>query len=95
MYAKIEGGRLNYIRYHQKKLRTELYQGLADAVQISDDQIDGCQIGKKVIQPSSFTGSARYQHQLYQDAMGIVCCYGKPDFFYHFHMQSSMEGNYR
>ena len=37
--------------------------------------------GKKVILPSSFTGSPRYQHQLYQDAMGIVCRFGKPDFF--------------
>ena len=32
--------------------------------------------------PSSFTGGPRYQHQLYQDAMGIVHAqFGKPDFF--------------
>ena len=81
MYAKIEGARLEYIRYHQKELRAELYQGLADAIQSSDGQIDWTQIGKKLILPSSFTGGARYQHQLYQDAMGIVHHYGKPDFF--------------
>ena len=31
--------------------------------------------------PLSFTGGPRYQHQLYQDAMGIVHCFGKSDFF--------------
>ena len=36
---------------------------------------------EKVILPSSLTGGPRYQHQLYQDAMGIVCWLGKPDFF--------------
>ena len=41
----------------------------------------GHKIGKKVMLPSSFTGSASYQHQLYQDAMAIVQCYGKPDLF--------------
>ena len=72
MYAKIEWERLQYIRYHQRELRADVYQGLADAIQGSDGQVDGLQIGKKIILPSSFTGSARYQHQLYQDAMAIV-----------------------
>ena len=81
MYAKIEGDRLQYIRYHQKELRADVYQGLADAVQSSDGHIDGSQLGKKIILPSSFTGSFRYQHQLYQDAMAIVHHFGNPDFF--------------
>ena len=72
MYAKIELERLNYIRNHQTHLQAEVYQGLADAVQNSDSQVDGAHIGKKVILPSSFTGGARFQHQLYQDAMAIV-----------------------
>ena len=58
-----------------------MYQGLADAIQNSDGTIDGSHIGKKVILPSSFTGGAWYQHQLYQDAMAIVCQFGKPDLF--------------
>ena len=62
-------------------LQAELYQGLAYAIQASDGNIDGSLIGKKVILPSSFTGSSRYQHQLYQDAMAIVHCYGKTDVF--------------
>ena len=54
---------------------------MADAIQNSDGTFDGSYIGKKIILPSSFTGSARYQHQLYQDAMAIVRHFGKPDFF--------------
>ena len=72
MYAKIECSRLDYIRYNQNHLHAELYQGLTDAFENADGQLDGSQIGKKVILPSSFTGSPRYQHQLYQDAMAIV-----------------------
>ena len=36
---------------------------------------------KKVILPWYFTGGLRFQHQLYQDARGILWCFGKPDFF--------------
>ena len=81
MYAKIESSRLQYLRFNQGQLHADLYQGLADAVVSSDGQPNGSLLGKKVILPSSFTGSPRYQHQLYQDAMGIVCHFGKPDFF--------------
>ena len=81
MYAKIEFNRLKYLRYNQSQLHADLYQGLADAVESSDGQVDGSLLGKKVILPSSFTGSPRYQHQLYQDAMAIVWQFGKPDFF--------------
>ena len=81
MYVKIEGEQFNFLRHNQKTLLAELYQGLADAINEFDGNTDGTQIGEKVILPSSFTGGARYQHQLYQDAMGIVHHYGKPDFF--------------
>jgi len=80
MYSKIEGQRLLWIRLQQSTLRCELYQGIADAM--ADDSVNaGSPIGKKVILPSSFTGSPRYQYQLYQDAMRIVTRYGKPDYF--------------
>ena len=65
IYVKIEDGRLKFIRGNQSKLRAELYQGLADTIQNTDGTIDGSCIGKKVILPSTFTGGARYQHQLY------------------------------
>ena len=81
MYSKIEASCLLFIWHNQKKLRAELYCGLADALNVQGKDVDGAQIGKKIILPSSFTGSARYQHQLFQDAMAIVGRYGKPDLF--------------
>ena len=62
-------------------MHAELYSGLGDALHGQHHNVDGAQIGKKVILPSSFTGSARYQHQLYQDAMAVVWHYGKTDLF--------------
>ena len=50
MYVKIEGQRLSFLRHNQRTLRAEVYQGLAD-VSSSDGNIDGSQIGKKVILP--------------------------------------------
>ena len=72
IYSKIEEGRLNFIRGNQSKIQAELYQGLEDVIQSSDGTLGCSQIGKKIILPSTFTGGARYQHQLYQDVMGIV-----------------------
>ena len=81
MYAKIEGECLSYLRQNQSQLRAEIYQGLSDVVQNAEGNVEGSNIGKRIILPSSFTGGARYQHQLYQDAMAIVHRFGKPDFF--------------
>ena len=81
MYAKIEFSRLQYLQFNQSQLHADLYQGLADAVVACDGQVDVSQLGKMVILPWSFTGGPRYQHQLYQNAMGIVHHFGKPDFF--------------
>ena len=77
MYAKIEQQRLNYIALNQKKIRVDLYSGLADAVAAGDTLSKDC--GRKVVQPSSYTGSPRQMFELYQDAMSIVRKYGKPD----------------
>ena len=77
---KLRFSRLQYLRFHQSQLHADLYQGLADVVLASDGQVDGSQLAKKIILPSSFTGGPRYQHQLYQDAMSIVRQFGKPDF---------------
>ena len=81
MYVKIEFSKLQYLRFNQSQLCADLYQGLADAVLSSDGQPDRSLLGKKVILPYSFTGSPMYQHQLYQNAIGIAHCFGKPDFF--------------
>jgi len=42
---------------------------------------DCTNLGRRIILPSSFAGGPRQMYQLYQDAMAIVSCYGKPDLF--------------
>ena len=48
---------------------------------ISATDTDLNQVGKKTILSSSFTGSARYLQQLYQDSITIVRTFNKPDLF--------------
>lgn len=38
-------------------------------------------IGRRIILPSSFIGSARHEYKIYQEAMSIVARHGKPDLF--------------
>ena len=56
-----------------------LYSGLADAISAGD--FNPREVGRRVILPSSFTGSPRQMFELYQDSMSIVRKYGKPDLF--------------
>ncbi len=71
--------RLDWIRKHQGNLRTELYAGLQDAIERGDTRAE--QVGKRILLPSSFTGSPRYKAQSYQDAMAICRWAGYPDLF--------------
>ena len=80
MYAKQEHFRLTWVRLHQKDLRADLYQGIVDAVN-SDNDISATNIGKRIILPSTFTGSPRQMHKMFQDGMAIVRKYGKPSLF--------------
>lgn len=79
MFAKIETERLNYIRNNQSKLRVDEYIHLKDAIGRRD--VNGDQLGKLVVLPSSFTGGPRYMHERAQDAMTYVRCKGRPDLF--------------
>lgn len=79
MYAKIETERLNWIRNNQKKLRSEEYVHLKDAMTKTDGQLS--ELGKMVVLPSSFTGGPRYMHERTQDAMTYVRHFGRPDLF--------------
>ncbi|KAK9055483.1 hypothetical protein SSX86_026566 [Deinandra increscens subsp. villosa] len=78
-YVSIEQNRLDYIRTHQSKFRTELYQGVHDAIFRGDTQ--GQDIGKRTFLPASFTGGPRYMYQHYQDALAICRVYGNPQYF--------------
>ncbi|UYV76902.1 hypothetical protein LAZ67_14002340 [Cordylochernes scorpioides] len=78
MYAKVETERLSFIRRNQKKLRTENYIHLQDALRADENLAN---IGQIVILPSSFTGGPRYLHERTQDAMTYVRSYGRPQLF--------------
>jgi hypothetical protein len=46
-----------------------------------NDQVDANAVGRKVILPSSFTGSPRYMHQKCQDALAVAARFGKATYF--------------
>ncbi|XP_076061544.1 uncharacterized protein LOC143037294 [Oratosquilla oratoria] len=77
-YVKVEGCRLKFIAENQAQLRVAMYSGLMDHLARNNENEDP---GVPVILPSSFTGSSRNMQQCYQDAMAIVCKYGRPDLF--------------
>lgn len=82
MYVRIEGSRLHFVRQNQAALRAELYNNLTDFVQQNPNGVDGVHgVGRKIILPSSFTGSPRNMFQNYLDAMSIVQHFGKPSLF--------------
>jgi hypothetical protein len=70
VHAAIEQSRLKYMRLNQKKLRTDLYQGLQDAIVAGDN--NAAAIGQKIILPSSFIVGPCHMVQNYQDAM-VIC----------------------
>uniref|UniRef100_A0A2N9IB38 Helitron helicase-like domain-containing protein n=1 Tax=Fagus sylvatica TaxID=28930 RepID=A0A2N9IB38_FAGSY len=78
-YTCIEGARLMWVRRNQRRLRIELYSGLKDAVMRGDTT--PASTGKRIVLPSSFTGSPRYMIENYQDAMAICRWAGYPDLF--------------
>ena len=86
MYAKIETERLEFIRHNQRKLRSDEYIHLRDAM-INDGNVDN--MGKLVILPSTFTGSPRHMHEYAQDAITYVRKHGRPDLFITFTCNSS------
>lgn len=79
VFTCIEQNRLNWIRKNQGKLRTDLYSGLHDAIERGDTRTE--QVGKRIVLPSSFTGSRRNKAQNFQDAMAICRWAGYPDIF--------------
>ena len=56
-----------------------MYYGLKDVVLRGDT--DPITVGKRIVLPSSFTGSLRYMVQNYQDAMVICRWAGYPNLF--------------
>ena len=54
VYASMEQNRLRWVTFHQEKIRSDLYQGLQDAVQRSDSvagNVFGMNVGKRIVLP--------------------------------------------
>ncbi|EHS63282.1 uncharacterized protein PGTG_21498 [Puccinia graminis f. sp. tritici CRL 75-36-700-3] len=76
MYFCVERSRLNFYRFNQGQIKAELYRGVEESFR---DDIDVQ--GRRIILPSSFSGSPRNMMQLYQDSMALVRHFGKPSLF--------------
>ncbi|XP_068309880.1 uncharacterized protein [Pyrus communis] len=78
-YATLEEDRLDFIRANQDSFRTEGLKGIHEALKAGN--ATSSSVGKRVILPTSFTGSVRYMINNYQDAMAICRHLGNPDLF--------------
>lgn len=78
-YIKLETMRLEYIRYQQKNMRQEQYQGVVDSV-ASGIELGG-RVGTRIYLPATFIGGPSDMKQRYEDSMALVQEYGKPDIF--------------
>ena len=79
-WAITEQKRLAQLRAKQDDLRVELYRGLADAV-AHDVDTNLQNLGKRIILPSSFSGSTRHMQQQCQDALAINHYFGGGNLF--------------
>jgi len=66
----VDQATLEWIPMNQASLRSDLYNGLADA--IVEDAVDISALGGRIVLPSSFLGSDRFIQQLFQDSIAIV-----------------------
>ncbi|KAL4583062.1 hypothetical protein LXL04_007626 [Taraxacum kok-saghyz] len=74
-----ETSRLLYYRLNQKKIRSELYQGIVDC--INAGEVEPNKVGQRVVLPASFIGGPRDMRRRFLDAMTLVQDDGKPDIF--------------
>jgi len=78
-YTMIESQRLSYIRFHQAEIRSDVLNGLQDAV-IRGETV-ATSVGRRIILPPSFTGGMRYMFNKSQNAMAVCKTFGYPDLF--------------
>jgi hypothetical protein len=83
-FSKMEGDRLDFVKFNQDKLRIASYNDVQDAVAAvaaNGAIFDPANIGERLVLPATFVGSPRYMNNLYQDAMAVVRHFGFPDLF--------------
>ncbi|KAG4924485.1 hypothetical protein JHK87_050025 [Glycine soja] len=78
-YTMVEPERLSFIRNNQKKHRVDKFCSLQKSLDVGTTK--GLNRSKRVILPSTFVGSPRYNDQLYFDGMKICSHVGFPNLF--------------
>ena len=78
-WAVVDQSQLSWFKFNQARIRTDLYNGLADVLDQGDMNLS--EVGRRVILPSSYVGGDRFMQQLYQDSMALVGRFGKPSPF--------------
>ncbi|KAL4566121.1 hypothetical protein LXL04_030231 [Taraxacum kok-saghyz] len=69
----------NALKQNQKKIRSELYQGIVDCVNAGE--VEPSKVGQRVVFPASFIGGPLDMRRRFLDAMTLVQDDGKPDIF--------------
>ena len=69
---------MRFVIHNQAKLHAELYQCLTD---VGEDELGPEKISRRIILPSSFSGSARNMFEIFQDSMAITRHNQHPDIF--------------
>ncbi|KAL8152129.1 hypothetical protein V2J09_021937 [Rumex salicifolius] len=64
-----------WFRFNQGNISAKLYNNIVDG------DLDAQSVGKRIVLPSSLTGSARYMIQNYQDAMAPCSTFENPSLF--------------
>ena len=85
-YSKVLKNRLDYIATHQKSLWAEEFKRLqnlqiVDADGRIDQDLLQQHVGQRKFIPSSVPDTRRFMERKYDDAMGVVARFGKPDLF--------------
>ncbi|CAH1440547.1 unnamed protein product [Lactuca virosa] len=79
IYIKIETSRLLFCKLNQKKIRSDLYQGIVDCVNAGE--VEPSRVGQRIVLPAYFIGGPRDMRRRFLDAMTLVQDDGKPDIF--------------
>jgi hypothetical protein len=71
---------MDFIRFNQKKVKADVYENVQKQLEKRAEE-QGKIAGKKIILPSSITGSPRWEAEQFQDAMTMQMELGRPDIF--------------
>jgi hypothetical protein len=77
IFIRIERDHIQWIKDNQKKLQVDNYDGVEKLAENEEANMQ-----RKVILPSTFSGSPRFYSEYYEDAMALIRRYGMPDFFH-------------